>query len=96
MFYIVVVYLVQSVTFCVYLISSITEKLQEEVVDLIRQISSDHRNISQNPVLYCLAVCARSDHKATKTAAFQILNDVCRIPTHLFQVGLRLLKKKQE
>ena len=56
------------------------------VVNLIKDISSNYRNISQDPVVYCLALCARSDDVTTKRAAYEILNDVCRIPTHLFQV----------
>ena len=51
-----------------------------KVVKLIKDISSNYRNISQDPVVYCLALCARSDDVTTKREAYTILNDICRIP----------------
>ena len=51
----------------------------------IKDISIQGRACKQDPVLYALAVCARSNNPETKQAAYDVLGDVCRIPTHLFQ-----------
>ena len=51
----------------------------------IKDISTEGRAYKQGPVLYALAVCARSNSPGTKQAAYNVLGDVCRIPTHLFQ-----------
>lgn len=56
-----------------------------EVVDCIHKVSIQGRSCKQNPVLYALALCARSNDPETKTAAYRVLPQVCRIPTHLFQ-----------
>ncbi|CAG2225649.1 SSA2 [Mytilus edulis] len=56
-----------------------------EVVRCIKDISVQGRACKQNPALYALAVCARSNDPSTKHAAYSVLKDVCRIPTHLFQ-----------
>lgn len=56
-----------------------------EVVECIKKISIQGRACKQNPALYALAVCARSNDLSTKHNAYRVLNDVCRIPTHLFQ-----------
>lgn len=56
-----------------------------EVVDCIYKVSIQGRSCKQNSVLYALAVCARSNDPHTKTAAYRVLPEVCRIPTHLFQ-----------
>ncbi|XP_063401706.1 RNA-binding protein RO60-like [Mytilus trossulus] len=56
-----------------------------EVVRCIKDVSVRGRACKQNPTLYALAVCARSNDPRTKHAAYSVLNEVCRIPTHLFQ-----------
>ena len=56
----------------------------QQAVELIKRISVDRRNVKQNPLIFALALCARSNDIDTKTAAYQALNQVCRIPTHLF------------
>ncbi|VDI74270.1 Hypothetical predicted protein [Mytilus galloprovincialis] len=56
-----------------------------DVVKCIKDVSVLNRACKQNPTLYALAVCARSNNLSTKHAAYGVLNDVCRIPTHLFQ-----------
>ncbi|XP_076114673.1 RNA-binding protein RO60-like [Mytilus galloprovincialis] len=63
----------------------IQENKGHEVVECIRKISLQGRACKQNPALYALAVCARSNDENTKHNAYRVLNDVCRIPTHLFQ-----------
>ncbi|WAQ97839.1 RO60-like protein [Mya arenaria] len=55
-----------------------------EVVDKIRDISVNRRNVKQNALLYAYAICARSNNKDVKKRAYQYLSDICRIPTHLF------------
>lgn len=68
-----------------YVECTIKEGKGMRIVALIKEISTEFRNISQDPVLYCLALCARTDDDSTKKEAYRILNEVCRIPTHLFQ-----------
>ena len=57
----------------------------QEVVKELVSFSVDSRAAKQASLLYVLAVCARSDDPSTKQAAYEALNRVCRIPTHLFQ-----------
>lgn len=57
----------------------------EEVVKLIKDVSVHGRACKQTPTLNALAICARSNEPKTKAAAYRILTDVCRIPTHLFE-----------
>ncbi len=56
----------------------------ELVVQEIAQVSVEGRAAKQDPTIFALALCARSDDMATKKAAYEALNKVCRIPTHLF------------
>lgn len=56
----------------------------EEVVEFIRNISDSGRAAKQQPTLFALAICARCNNEKTKKAAYRVLNEVCRIPTHLF------------
>ncbi|KAL3864379.1 hypothetical protein ACJMK2_006067 [Sinanodonta woodiana] len=56
----------------------------KELVQLIRKISVEARAPKQGSTLFALAMCARSNDKETKKAAYECLNEVCRIPTHLF------------
>ncbi|KAK3590249.1 hypothetical protein CHS0354_041327 [Potamilus streckersoni] len=62
----------------------ISEKKGKELVELIREISMEGRAAKQGPTLFALAICARSNDVETKKAAYECLNEVCRIPTHLF------------
>lgn len=55
-----------------------------EVVNTILEVSKSGRAIKQNSILYALAICARCHDSATKEAAYKHVNDICRIPTHLF------------
>ncbi|CAF0810672.1 unnamed protein product [Didymodactylos carnosus] len=56
----------------------------EEVVAEVKKFSLEGRTSKQNPIMFVLALCAKSDHLPTKQAAYKALADVCRIPTHLF------------
>jgi 60 kDa SS-A/Ro ribonucleoprotein len=53
-------------------------------VDLIRDYSVNGRTAKQDGILFALAACVRSKDPATVRAAYAVLQDVCRIPTHLF------------
>ena len=55
-----------------------------KVVSEIVNFSVEGRAAKQNPIIFALALCARHDDKDTKHAAYDALNKVCRIPTHLF------------
>ncbi|UJR26768.1 hypothetical protein I4U23_008083 [Adineta vaga] len=55
-----------------------------EVVDTIKTYSIEGRTSKQNPIMFALALCAKSSDLATKQAAYGSLSEICRIPTHLF------------
>lgn len=55
-----------------------------EVVKEIVDFSVEGRAAKQNPIIFALALCARDKNEETKRAAYEVLNRVCRIPTHLF------------
>eukprot|EP00043_Microstomoeca_roanoka_P028685 m.18968 g.18968 ORF g.18968 m.18968 type:complete len:618 (-) comp8596_c0_seq1:1148-3001(-) len=56
----------------------------QELVDLIRSVSVKGRAARQEPTLFALALCAKLGDEPTRHKAFQVLDEVCRIPTHLF------------
>lgn len=62
----------------------IAEGKGESVVQEIVEFSVGGRAAKQDPIIFALALCARSDDVKTKKAAYEALNRVCRIPTHLF------------
>lgn len=55
-----------------------------KVVEEIVEFSVHGRAAKQNPIIFALALCARDENEETKRAAYEALNKVCRIPTHLF------------
>ncbi|XP_053405787.1 RNA-binding protein RO60-like [Mercenaria mercenaria] len=55
-----------------------------DVVELIRDISLAGRAARQQPTMFALAICCRCNDPATKKKAYEALNEMCRIPTHLF------------
>ena len=55
-----------------------------EVVQKIKEVSVNRRSVKQNSLLLAYAICARSNDKDTKKAAYALLSEICRIPTHLF------------
>lgn len=55
-----------------------------EVVKEIVDFSVQGRAAKQNPIIFALALCARDENEETKQAAYESLQKVCRIPTHLF------------
>eukprot|EP00118_Oscarella_pearsei_P000347 m.4751 g.4751 ORF g.4751 m.4751 type:complete len:538 (+) comp11219_c0_seq2:222-1835(+) len=56
----------------------------KQVVREIVDFSVSGRAAKQNPILFALALCARSDDETVKKLAYGELSRVCRIPTHLF------------
>ena len=56
-----------------------------QAVGIIKQISVEGRAPKQTPTLTALAVCCQLGCEATKTAAYEALPAICRIPTHLFE-----------
>lgn len=56
----------------------------EKVVQEIVEFSVGGRAAKQDPIIFALALCARAGDEKTKKAAYEALNRVCRIPTHLF------------
>ena len=59
----------------------------EQVVKEIVEFSVEGRAAKQNPIIFALALCAREEMLGkdyTKSAAYDALIKVCRIPTHLF------------
>jgi 60 kDa SS-A/Ro ribonucleoprotein len=67
---------------------SISNLLQEgrgvEVVNEIKKFSTGGRTVKQDPIMFALAMCARKGDLPTKHRAYEVLPQVCRIPTHLF------------
>ncbi|XP_015754714.1 PREDICTED: 60 kDa SS-A/Ro ribonucleoprotein-like [Acropora digitifera] len=55
-----------------------------EAVKIIVDYSTEGRTAKQDPIILCLAICARSMHMETKRAAYAAITQVLRIPTHLF------------
>lgn len=55
-----------------------------EVVEEIVDFSVQGRAAKQDPIIFALALCARDKNEETKQAAYESLQKVCRIPTHLF------------
>ena len=55
-----------------------------EAVQEITKYSVEGRTAKQNPIIFALALCARDQDPDTKKAAYDALNKICRIPTHLF------------
>lgn len=62
----------------------IAEGRGETVVAEVVEFSVGGRAAKQDPIILALALCARSEDLKTKKAAYEALNRVCRIPTHLF------------
>ena len=67
-----------------YLSRLIAEGKGKDATELIEKISIERRNLKQKPLLFALAMCARSDDRVTKRAAYSSFLGVCRIPTCLF------------
>ena len=55
-----------------------------DVVNLIKQFSLEGRTFKQNSLIFTLAICARLGDSETKKAAYNAIEAILRIPTHLF------------
>ena len=74
------------------LVELIKDGKGKDAIEIIRDYSVNGRCPKQTTVVYCLAVCARyhdgihsEKFIRTRREAYNILSDVCRIPTDLFQ-----------
>ncbi len=57
-----------------------------EVVSLTRELSISYRTPKVSPVLYVLALCIAKGDLATRQAAYQVLPEVARTASHLFEL----------
>ena len=64
-----------------------------EVVNEILKYSVEGRTVKQNAIMFALAICARHEDLETKRRAYEVVPQVCRIPTHLFMF-VDLCKKR--
>ncbi|GCC32064.1 hypothetical protein chiPu_0010524 [Chiloscyllium punctatum] len=55
-----------------------------EVVQEIKTFDNEGKTVTQEPVLFALALCTQCSDASTKQAAYKALAEICRIPTHLF------------
>ena len=55
-----------------------------EVVKELVEYSVAGRTAKQDPILFALAMCVRCPDPKTKTAAYEAVGKICRIPTFLF------------
>ncbi|XP_046844078.1 60 kDa SS-A/Ro ribonucleoprotein-like [Xenia sp. Carnegie-2017] len=55
-----------------------------EVVNEILKYSVEGRTAKLNPLIFAFAFCARLGDLKTKQRAYEVLDQICRIPTHLF------------
>lgn len=69
---------------CRIVIKLIKEGKGVDVVKVIREYSMGGRCPKQSPIIFALAMCCRLGDLETKREGYNILDEVCRIPTHLF------------
>lgn len=55
-----------------------------DAVNLLKEISLNRRNVKQGALLYAYAILCRCNNSEVKQAAYKEINNLCRIPTHLF------------
>ena len=69
-------------------VESITRLIEagrgEEIVNELVSFSLEGRAAKRDSLLFVLAMCARLGDEKTKQRAYEAVNQVCRIPTHLF------------
>ncbi|XP_048769596.1 RNA-binding protein RO60-like [Ostrea edulis] len=68
-----------------FVIQLIQDGSGKTVVDILIRFSTTSRAFKQDPLIFILAICCRSNDKATKNAAYSALPSICRIPTQLFR-----------
>jgi 60 kDa SS-A/Ro ribonucleoprotein len=68
---------------------SLLECILEDGIRVVHEIvlvSKAGRAVKNSPAIFALAVCAANgDHLATRRAACEVIEDVCRTGTHLFE-----------
>lgn len=66
------------------LLAMLQEGRGVEVVEEIKRFAQDGRAVRLGPPFFALAVCSQHSELKTRQAAFKVLKEVCREPTHLF------------
>jgi 60 kDa SS-A/Ro ribonucleoprotein len=67
-----------------------------EVVNEILIFSLEGRTAKQDPIMLALAMCARLGDLPTKRRAYELMPQICRIPTHLFMFVVFSRKLSQD
>lgn len=62
----------------------IKEGRGQEVLDIIKEFSAENKVKKLDYLLFVLAICARNDNLDVKRGAYNLLNNIVKIPTHLF------------
>ncbi|XP_061192271.1 RNA-binding protein RO60-like [Saccostrea echinata] len=57
----------------------------KNIVQLLIHFSEGYRTRKDDPLLFVLAICCRSNDIETKKSGYSALNSICRIPTQLFR-----------
>ncbi|XP_062579109.1 RNA-binding protein RO60-like [Saccostrea cucullata] len=63
----------------------IEEGKGKKIVELLVHFSTKYRTCRQDPLLFVLALCCRSNDMETKMSGYNALKSICRIPTQLFR-----------
>ncbi|CAC5409700.1 TROVE2 [Mytilus coruscus] len=56
-----------------------------EVLDCIKDVSDNNKACRQEPTMFAYAFCMVHGDKVIKNYGYKMLNNICRIPTHLFE-----------
>lgn len=56
-----------------------------DILQCIKDVSCGNKACRQTPVLYAFAFCTKFGDREMKKKAYEMLRDICRVPTHLFQ-----------
>ncbi|XP_052065461.1 RNA-binding protein RO60-like [Mytilus californianus] len=56
-----------------------------EVLDCIKDVSESNRACRQGPTVFSYAFCIVHGDREVKKYGYNMLNNICRIPTHLFE-----------
>ncbi|XP_062598535.1 RNA-binding protein Ro60-like [Saccostrea cucullata] len=57
----------------------------KSIIELLIHFSEEHRACKEDPLLFVLAICCRSNDVETKKSGYGALKSICRIPTQLFR-----------
>ncbi|CAG2218134.1 SSA2 [Mytilus edulis] len=56
-----------------------------EVLDCIKDVSDNNKACRQEPTMFAYAFCMVHGDQVMKKYGYKMLNNICRIPTHLFE-----------